>query len=78
MLSFQKFEKDLKIVVVSVLIMPSHIAAKYNIYRRRAREFTSNAYLLLKDDIEEGDLNRREMTAKLLCTLENAMYKAMQ
>ena len=33
---------------------------------------TSNANLLLKDDIQEGDLNRPEMTAKLLCTLETA------
>ena len=39
---------------------------------------TSNAYLLLKNDIEEGDLNRPEMTAKLVCTLENAMHRAMQ
>ena len=36
------------------------------------------AYLLLKDDIEEGDLNRPEMTAKLVCTLETAMHRAMQ
>ena len=56
----------------------THIAAKYNISRRRAREITSNAYLLLKDDIEKGDLNRPEMTAKLLCTLETAMYRTMQ
>ncbi len=56
----------------------SHIAAKYEISRRRARQITSNAYLLLKDDIEEGDLNRPEMTAKLLCTLETAMHRAMQ
>ena len=33
---------------------------------------------MLKDDIQEGDLNRPEMTAKLVCTLENAMYRAMQ
>ena len=33
---------------------------------------------LLKDDIEEGDLNRPEMIAKLVCTLENAIHKAMQ
>jgi len=33
--------------------------------------------LLLKDDNEKGDLNRPEMSAKLLCTLENAIYKAM-
>ena len=56
----------------------THVAAKYNISRRRAREITSKAYLLLKDDIEKGDLNRPEMTAKLLCTLENAMHRAMQ
>ena len=56
----------------------SHVAAKYGISRRRARQITSNAYLLLKDDIEEGDLNRPEMTAKLVCTLETAIYRAMQ
>ena len=33
---------------------------------------------LLKDDIEEGDLNRPEMTAKLVCTIETAMFRAMQ
>ncbi len=55
----------------------SHIAAKYGI-SRRARQITSNAYLLLKDDLEEGDLNRPEMTAKLVCTLETAMHKALQ
>ncbi len=56
----------------------SLVAAEYGISRRRARQITSNAYLLLKDDIEKGDLNRPEMTAKLLCTLETAMYRAMQ
>ena len=56
----------------------THFAAKYNMARRRAREITSKAYLLLKDDIEEGDLNSPEMTAKLVCTLENAMYRAMR
>ena len=33
---------------------------------------------MLKDDIDEGDLNRPEMTAKLVCTLETAMFRAMQ
>ena len=56
----------------------SLVAEKYGISRRRARQITSNAYLLLKDDLEEGDLNRPEMTAKLVCTLENAMHRAMQ
>ena len=56
----------------------THVAVKYNISRRRAREITTKAYLLLKDDIEKGDLNRPEMTAKLLCTLETAMHRAMR
>tara|TARA_B100000212_G_scaffold108592_1_gene80699 strand:- start:29 stop:244 length:216 start_codon:yes stop_codon:yes gene_type:complete len=33
---------------------------------------------LLKDDFEEGDLNRSEMTAKLVFTLETVMPRAMQ
>ena len=56
----------------------THVAAKYGISRRRAREITTKAYLLLKNDIDEGDLNLPEMTAKLLCILETAMHKAMQ
>ena len=56
----------------------SHVAAKYGTSRRRARQITSNAYLLLKNDIEEGDLNRPEMTAKLIPTLETAMHRAMR
>ena len=47
----------------------SLVAAKYGLSRRRDIEITSNAYLLLKDDIEEGDLNLPEMTANLVCTL---------
>ena len=59
-------------------LITTNVAANYNISNRRAKENSSKAYLLSKDDIEEGDLNRPEMTAKLLCTLETAMYRAMQ
>ena len=79
-------ETELRVALAAELVaegqafssITSHIAAKYGISRRRARQITSNAYLLLKDDIEEGDLNRPEMTAKLVCTLENAMHRAMR
>jgi len=54
------------------------VAAKFGISRRRARQIITNAYLLLKNDIEGEDLNRLEMTAKLIFTLENAMHKAIQ
>ena len=56
----------------------SLVAEKYNISRRRARQIASNAYLLIKDDVEEGDLNRPEMTAKLIAILESATYLAMK
>ena len=48
------------------------------IFLLKKRKITSNAYLLVKDDIEEGDLNRPKMTAKLVFTLETAIYRAMQ
>ena len=56
----------------------SLVAEKYDISRRRARQIASNAYLLIKDDVEKGDLNRPEMTAKLMAILETAMYEAMK
>ena len=56
----------------------SLIAEKYTVSRRRARQIASAAYLLIKDDVEEGDLNRPEMTAKLIAILETAMYEAMK
>ena len=62
----------------SFSLITSQVAEKYNLSRRQSRRIASNAYILLKDDVEEGDLNRPEMTAKLLCTLETAMYLAMQ
>ena len=84
--SATKQETELRVAHAAELVaegqayssITSHVAAKYRISRRMARQITSNAYLLLKDDIEEGDLSRSEMTAKLICTLENAMYKAMR
>lgn len=54
----------------------SLIAAKHEISRRKNRQITSNSYILLKDDVEDGDLNHPEMIYKLLCTLENAMRSA--
>ena len=81
-----KHETELRVNYATELVtegqayscITSLVAAKYGILRRRVRKITSNAYLLLKDDIEEGELNRPEMTAKLICGLETAMHRAMQ
>tara|TARA_R100000781_G_scaffold46983_1_gene31608 strand:+ start:2159 stop:2542 length:384 start_codon:yes stop_codon:yes gene_type:complete len=59
-------------------LITSHVAEKYSISRRQARRITADAYLLLKNDIEEADLNKPEMTAKLVNVLENAMFQAME
>ena len=59
-------------------LITSHVAEKYSISRRQARRITADAYLLLKNDIEEADLNKPEMTAKILNVLESAMFQAMQ
>ena len=59
-------------------LITSHVAEKYSISRRQARRIAADAYLLLKNDIEEADLNKPEMTAKIVNVLENAMFHAMQ
>ena len=56
----------------------SWLPQKFGISRKRVMQITSNAYLLLKYDIEEGDLNRPEMKAKLVFTLENSIHRAME
>ena len=59
-------------------LITSHVAEKYNISRRQARRIAADAYLLLKNDFEEADVNKPEQTAKLLNVLESAMFQAMQ
>ena len=59
-------------------LITSHVAEKYSISRRQARRIAADAYLLLKNDIEDADLNKPEMTAKILNVLESAMFQAMQ
>ena len=57
-----KKETELRVAYAAELVaegqayssITSLVAAKYGISRRRSRQITSSAYLLLKDDIEEG------------------------
>ena len=81
-----KKEMELRVAEAAELVLQgqayslitSHVAEKYSISRRQARRITSAAYHLIKDDIEGMDLNRPEMTAKLLNTLEQSMYLALK
>ena len=81
-----KFEKDTRIKEAADLVIEgkpfsvitSYMSEKYIISRRQARRITIDAYKVISSDIEESDLDRREMTSKLVCLLENAMHLAMK
>ena len=81
-----KFEKDTRIREAADLVIEgqafslitSYMTEKYTISRRQARRITVDAYKVISSDIEESDLDRKEMTSKLVCLLENAMYLAMK
>ncbi len=61
----------------SATVATTHAAEKYQLSRRQARRITAAAYELLVQDLEEVDLSRPQMTAKLIVNLEQAMQKAL-
>ena len=81
-----KFEKDTRIREAADLVIEgqafslitSYMSEKYTISRKQARRITVDAYKVISSDIEDSDLNRKEMTSKLVCLLENAMHLAMK
>ena len=81
-----KKEMELRVAEAAELVLQgqayslitSHVAEKYDISRRQARRIAADAYLLLKNDFEEADVNKPEMTAKILNVLESAMFQSMQ
>ena len=81
-----KLEKDFRIREAADLVLEgqafslitSFMSQKYTISRRQARRITVDAYKVISSDIEESDLDRKEMTSKLVCLLENAMHLAMK
>ena len=81
-----KHETELRVAHAAELVakgqayssITTHVAVNYNISRRRAREITTRPTFYLKMIFKKGDLNCPEMTAKLFCTLETSMHRAMQ
>ena len=67
---------DLVIEGQAFSLITSYMSEKYTISRRQARRITVEAYKVISSDIEESDLDRKKMTSKLVCLLENAIYKA--
>ena len=81
-----KLEKDFRIREAAYLVVKrqalslitSRMSEKYTKSRRQARRITVDAFKVISSDIEESDLDRKEMTSKLVCLLENAMHLAMK
>ena len=81
-----KFEKDARVREAADLVIEgqafslitSYMSEKYTISRRHARRITVDAYKVISSDIEESDLDRKEMISKLVCLLENTMYLALR
>ncbi len=81
-----KFEKDIRIREAADMVIEgqafslitSYMSEKYTISRRQARRITVDAYKVISSDIEVSDLDRKEMTSKLVCLLENAMHLAIK
>ena len=84
--SKSKLEKDFRIREAADLVIEglafssitSYMSEKYTISRRQARRIAVDAYKVISSDIEESDLDRKEMTSKLVCLLENTMHLAMK
>ena len=81
-----KFEKDTRIREAADMVIEgqafslntSYMSEKYTISRRQARRITVEAYKVISSGIEESNLDRKDMTSKLVCLLENAMHLAMR
>ena len=59
-------------------LITSFMSQKYTISRRQVKRITVDAYKVISSDIDESDLDRKEMTSKLVCLLENAMHLAIK
>ena len=61
----------------SCTVVTTQMAENYRLSRRQARRITASAIALLTEDIDEINLERPQMVAKLLVTLEQGMQKAL-
>ena len=54
------------------------MSEKYTTSKRQARRIAVDAYKVISSDIEESDLDRKKMTSKLVCLLENTIHLAIK
>ena len=58
-------------------VVTSYMSDTYFLSRRQARRITAAAYELLKQDIDEIDLSRPQLTSQLVANLQSAIHKSL-
>jgi len=54
----------------------SEMADKHGVTRRQARRYVGRGYEIIRDDIDESDVDREKLIAQLVNSLQQSMAKA--
>jgi hypothetical protein len=54
----------------------SEMADKHGVTRRQARRYVGRGYEIIRDDIDESDVDREKLVAQLVNSLQESMAKA--
>jgi uncharacterized FAD-dependent dehydrogenase len=54
----------------------SEMADKHGVTRRQARRYVGRGYEIIRDDIDESDVDREKLVAQLVNSLQQSMVKA--
>jgi uncharacterized FAD-dependent dehydrogenase len=54
----------------------SEMADKHGVTRRQARRYVGRGYEIIRDDIDESDVDREKLVAQLVNSLQQSMAKA--
>ena len=71
------FVADLLAQGHSCTVVTTRVTEEYGLSRRQARRITAKAMDLIVQDFEEINLERPQMVAKLIVTLEQGMQKGL-
>ena len=71
------FAADLLAQGHSCTVVTTRVTEEYKLSRRQARKITAKAMDLIVQDFEEINIERPQMVAKLIVTLEQGMQKGL-
>ena len=71
------FAAELLAIGHSATVVTTQVAEKYGLSRRQARRICAAGMSLIVQDFEEINIERPQMVAKLIVTLEQGMQKVL-